>query len=88
MADRLTATQALEQIQAGSLSVEDLCRALLDRSARRSEVEAWTHLVEEEVLSEARRLDAVPKDQRGPLFGIPVAIKDLFYAKGARGAKF
>jgi Asp-tRNA(Asn)/Glu-tRNA(Gln) amidotransferase A subunit family amidase len=34
------------------------------------------------VLSQARQLDAVPQELRGPLHGVPVGVKDIFYTKG------
>lgn len=34
------------------------------------------------VLSEARRLDQIPLEQRGPLHGVPVGIKDVMDTKG------
>lgn len=36
----------------------------------------------ERALDEARRLDRLPREQRGPLHGVPLAHKDMFYRKG------
>ena len=80
--ERLTASEASQRLQAGSLTVKDLCQALLDRVEARPEVQAWIHLDKKQVMSEAKKLDSLPQEQRGPLFGVPVAIKDLFYTKG------
>jgi len=75
---RMTATEFLSS----GLKVEDYVRSLLDRiAARDSEVEAWAYLDPEYVLSQARQLDAVPLEQRGPLHGVPVGVKDIFYTK-------
>jgi Asp-tRNA(Asn)/Glu-tRNA(Gln) amidotransferase A subunit family amidase len=34
------------------------------------------------VLTQARALDQIPQDERGPLHGVAVAIKDAFTTKG------
>lgn len=36
----------------------------------------------EAVLSQARALDMVPHDQRGPLHGLPIGIKDIMDTQG------
>ncbi|KAJ7355533.1 glutamyl-tRNA amidotransferase subunit A [Mycena albidolilacea] len=75
---RRTATEFLSS----GLRVEDYVRSILDRIALRdSAVQAWAFLDPEYVLSEARRLDAIPLEQRGPLHGVPVGVKDIFYTK-------
>jgi amidase len=74
---------ATEFLSSNGLKVEDYVRSLLDRiAARDAEVEAWAYLDSEYVLSQARQLDAVPLEQRGPLHGVPVGVKDIFYTKG------
>ncbi|KAM5354302.1 hypothetical protein ACJ41O_000952 [Fusarium nematophilum] len=80
---RLTATEALSQIQADDLSVQDYARSLLGRiKARDERVKAWAYLDEKAVLERAKALDEVPKKERGPLHGLPVAVKDVIYTKG------
>ncbi|KAF8196685.1 amidase signature domain-containing protein [Mycena galopus ATCC 62051] len=67
---------------ASGLNVEEYVRSLLDRiAARDSEVQAWAYLDPEYVLSQARELDSIPLEQRGPLHGVPVGVKDIFYTK-------
>ncbi|KAM5386768.1 hypothetical protein ACJZ2D_000061 [Fusarium nematophilum] len=79
---RLTATEALSQIQADDLSVQDYARSLLGRiKARDERVKAWAYLDEKAVLERAKALDEVPKKERGPLHGLPVAVKDVIYTK-------
>lgn len=80
---RLTATEAVAEIKAGTLTVENYASALLDRIEERdSQVEAWAYLDREYVLNQARELDKVPIDQRGPLHGVAVGVKDVIYTKG------
>ncbi|OJJ08862.1 hypothetical protein ASPVEDRAFT_57829 [Aspergillus versicolor CBS 583.65] len=79
---RLTATEALQLIQSNTLTVESYARALLSRiESRDPAVKAWVHLNPDAVLQQARLLDQIPVAQRGPLHGIPVAVKDVIYTK-------
>ena len=82
--ERLAACEAADAIAAGHLTVEALARALLKRISDRPEVKAWAYLDEDLILAEAKRLDAIPMEKRNsPLFGVPVAIKDIIYTSGA-----
>ncbi|KAF5007773.1 hypothetical protein FDECE_5897 [Fusarium decemcellulare] len=79
---RLTATKALQKIRAQELTVEQYASSLLERIKQRDDdVRAWAYLDEKLVLGQARSLDMVPLDKRGPLHGLPVAIKDIIYTK-------
>ncbi len=79
----LTAAEVLGYIRTGDLTVEQYVRALLDRIAERdSQVRAWAYLDRDYVLEQARALDAVPLEQRGPLHGMPIGVKDVIYTKG------
>lgn len=78
-----TATQALLKIRADELTVEAYATSLLNHiSHRDATIKAWAYLDAEHVLQQARGLDAVPKNERGPLHGIPIGIKDIMYTKG------
>lgn len=80
---RLTATEAIKTIKAGDLTVEDYAHSLLDRIKERDDaVRAWIYLDGNQVLEQARALDRLPKEERGPLHGVAVAIKDVIYTKG------
>ncbi|KAL4915378.1 amidase signature domain-containing protein [Aspergillus aurantiobrunneus] len=79
---RLPATQALPLIQSNKLTVESYARSLLSRiSSRDATVKAWAYLDPDAILDQARRLDKIPPDQRGPLHGIPIGVKDVIYTK-------
>ncbi|MEQ6916141.1 amidase [Halomonas aquatica] len=72
-----TALDGLAAIGAGELTSEALMRECLQRVAvREPDVAAWQYLDEDRALEEARRRDA--SASRGPLHGMPVAVKDLF----------
>jgi hypothetical protein len=79
----LTATEALARLRAGTLTVEAYAAALLDRiAARDADVRAWAYLDPAAVLQQARALDKVPMEQRGPLHGLPIGVKDVIYTRG------
>jgi amidase len=72
----LTAREAARQIAERRLSAEALVTAYLDRIAAREDVVgAWQWLDRGAALAEARRRDG--EAPRGPLHGIPIAVKDL-----------
>uniref|UniRef100_A0A0D2YIN8 Amidase domain-containing protein n=1 Tax=Fusarium oxysporum (strain Fo5176) TaxID=660025 RepID=A0A0D2YIN8_FUSOF len=80
---RLTASVALGKIQADKMSVQEYAESLLERIKARDEVvKAWAYLDEKRVIQEARLLDETPKKNRGPLHGLPIAVKDVIYTKG------
>jgi amidase len=72
----LSARQAARQITERRITAEALVSAYLERiEAREAVVGAWQYLDGEGALAVARRRDAEPP--RGPLHGIPIAVKDL-----------
>jgi amidase len=72
----LTAREATRQIAERRLTAEALVAAYLDRIAAREDVVgAWQYLDREAALAEARRRDG--EAPRGPLHGVPIAVKDL-----------
>lgn len=80
---KLTASEALAQIQADELSVQEYAESLLERIKNRDEdVKAWAYLDKDHVIQQAKLLDEVPKKNRGPLHGLPIAVKDVIYTKG------
>lgn len=80
---RLTASQALKLIQNGDLTVEGWAKSLLDRIKERDHmVKAWAFLDSDSVLEQARKLDQVPPEKRGPLHGVPIGVKDVILTKG------
>jgi amidase len=72
----LTVKEAARQIAEHRLSAEALTAAYLDHiEAREAVVGAWQYLDREAALAVAGQRDAEPP--RGPLHGIPIAVKDL-----------
>ncbi|KAF2234183.1 amidase signature enzyme [Viridothelium virens] len=78
----LTATEVLSLIKKDQLTVEDYAYAVLGRvESRDSVVKAWQYFDPDVVLSQARALDRVPRDQRGPLRGVAIGVKDIMDTK-------
>src|ERR1051325_5826919 len=72
----LSVRDAAQEIAAGRLPAEALTAACLDRiAAREAVVGAWHYLDRDAALTAARQHDSEPP--RGPLHGIPIAVKDL-----------
>ncbi|XEV02025.1 hypothetical protein FSHL1_007312 [Fusarium sambucinum] len=79
---KLTASEAFAQIQADKLSVQEYAKSLLERiDERDKDIQAWAYLNEEIIMQQAKNLDEVPKKNRGPLHGLPIAVKDVIYTK-------
>ncbi|KAL2687751.1 hypothetical protein Neosp_005315 [[Neocosmospora] mangrovei] len=80
---KLTATQVLELLKNNTITVEEYARSLLDRIEENDGiVKAWAYLDPDLVLSQARALDQIPEDQRGPLHGLAIGVKDVMDTKG------
>ncbi|KAI1132003.1 amidase signature enzyme [Nemania abortiva] len=79
----LTAVQTLSLLKNDNVTVEDYARSLLDRIHERDNtVKAWAYLADRSlVLNQARALDQVPRDQRGPLHGLAIGVKDTMNTK-------
>jgi Asp-tRNA(Asn)/Glu-tRNA(Gln) amidotransferase A subunit family amidase len=72
----------LPRLHTGDLKVVDVAKSLIDRIGRRdSEVKAWVWLSPSQILQQAQQLDDIPPSQRGPLFGLPIAVKDVILTK-------
>lgn len=73
--ERMTASEASQKIEAGELTSEALVVACLRRIEERDPVVgAWEYIDPDAAIRQARARDA--EARRGPLHGIPVAIKD------------
>src|SRR5712691_6440568 len=80
----LSLVEAAAAIRAGELSPVQYVLSLFTRMSQvELRVQAWTTVDHENVLAEARKCEteAAKKLFRGPLHGVPVGIKDIFYTK-------
>ena len=85
----LTVAEAANRIRRGDLSSLDLAESLLARLGRlEPDLRAWVTIDREGVLEAARQRDRELEEAgpRGPLHGIPVGLKDIFYTAGMKTA--
>ena len=85
--EELSLLEAAAAIRDGVLSPVEYVNSLFARIDQLdSRIQAWVTVDRDEVLAEARRCEeeAQKKQFRGPLHGIPVGIKDIFYTKNLR----
>ncbi len=76
MLNALNAHALAAQTASGKVTCEAVAQHALARiAAREPAVKAWAYLDPDQVLREARALDA--RTQRGPLHGVPVGVKDI-----------
>ncbi len=73
---KLSVVEAANAIARGQITSQQLVRALIDRiEAREGVVRAWAALNADHALAQARACDE--GETRGPLRGVPVAVKDV-----------
>jgi Asp-tRNA(Asn)/Glu-tRNA(Gln) amidotransferase A subunit family amidase len=74
----LTATETIALVASDQLTVTQVALDHLARYDQRDgEIHAWAYLDRDLILAEAKRLDALPKKERGPLHGVMFGIKDM-----------
>src|SRR5690349_21956319 len=75
---QLSATEAAQLIRAGKLKSVDLVNALADRIEQNRDLNSFITFDREAALQAARAADAAAakKKFKGPLHGVPLAIKD------------
>lgn len=79
----LSATQAADLIRQRKISSAELVEALLHRiSGLDPALRAWETVDRERALEQARRADR--EAPSGPLHGVPLGIKDIYYTAGLR----
>ncbi|MGE0683613.1 MAG: amidase [Candidatus Binatia bacterium] len=83
----LTIAQAAEQIRTHQLSPLELVRSCLERIEQLdSRLQAWVTVDREGALQAAKHCEEeIERGQyRGPLHGVPIGLKDIFYTKGLK----
>ncbi|HJU23829.1 MAG TPA: amidase [Casimicrobiaceae bacterium] len=83
---KLGAAEAARAIARGELRSEALVRACLGEiESREGVVHAFRDRVAtEKAIAEARERDQAPRESRGPLHGVPVAVKEIIDVAGLR----
>ena len=83
----ITLAEASDLIARGEISSEELTQAHLDRISRlEPQLNCFITQIPEAALQRAREMDSESRNgaSRGPLHGIPIALKDLFETRGVR----
>ena len=83
----LTIREAGQLLKRRELSPVELTRAFLDRiEALDGKLQAYITVLPQRAMATARAAEAemLRGDYRGPLHGIPIALKDLYDTKGIR----
>src|SRR4051812_46321141 len=82
----LTVHEAVELLDRGELSSEELTRVYLERIERLDpQVKAYVTLTPDIAIDQARVADARRSaGERGPLLGVPMALKDVLCTEGIR----
>lgn len=79
--ERLDGCGVIERIVSGAADGEDVARACLSRIAEREPVvRCWAWLDPAAAVAQARELDK--RSDRGPLHGVPIAVKDVIHTRG------
>jgi len=79
----MTAHQVLEAIRQGKIGVVEVVQQCLERIKRwDGDLGAFLSVAEEAALKRAEQLEKLPQDERGALFGLPIAVKDNILVKG------
>lgn len=77
---QLSARDTAAQVRSGEISVSDVAEAIIARyEQRNAAVQAFAYFDAEYLREQARQLDAAAT--RGPLHGVPIAIKDVIDTK-------
>ena len=80
---KLTAAELAGAIKSGQASAVEVAQAHLDRIADVDPaVHAFLHVDADGALAAAAAVDASPVEHRGPLAGVPLALKDVLTMKG------
>ncbi|AQQ52449.1 Asp-tRNA(Asn)/Glu-tRNA(Gln) amidotransferase subunit GatA [Planococcus lenghuensis] len=78
-----TADELQRLIKAGELSFADVTQEAFDRIRELDpEVAAFLQLNEEQATARAKELEQTPASERGPLFGMPIGVKDNIVTEG------
>ena len=79
-----TISEVSQLIKKGEVSPVEIVEACLKRTEQlQDKLNAYVYLMADEARKQAKAAETeVKKNYKGPLHGIPIALKDLFYTKG------
>ena len=74
-----------DRLATGEITAEETARSLLERiEAKDGGLGAFLLPLADSALERARTLDRLPRNERGPLHGVPIAVKDIISVEGSR----
>ena len=78
-----SARELQQGLHNGEFTIADLTNEAFSRIEKLDgDVQAFLALNKEKAQTQAKELDSVPKGERGPLFGLPIGIKDNIVTEG------
>ena len=78
-----SAKELQESLHNGELTIADLTKEAFDRVEKLDgDVQAFLALNKERATAQAAEMDKVPFEERGPLFGLPIGVKDNIVTEG------
>ena len=78
-----SAKELQESLHNGELTIADLTKEAYARIEKLDgDVQAFLALNKEQALAQAEEMDQVPFEERGPLFGLPIGVKDNIVTEG------
>ncbi|QDQ00254.1 Asp-tRNA(Asn)/Glu-tRNA(Gln) amidotransferase subunit GatA [Lysinibacillus fusiformis] len=78
-----SAKELQADIKAGNLTIADLTKEAYERVTKLDgDVQAFLASNEEKATAQAAEMDKVPFEERGPLFGLPIGVKDNIVTEG------
>lgn len=78
-----SATELQALLKANEVTVKELTEQALTNIAKKDgEVQAFLTVMDESALATAEKLDGVPAEERGPLFGVSIGLKDNLVTNG------
>ncbi|OAL05050.1 amidase signature enzyme [Phaeosphaeriaceae sp. SRC1lsM3a] len=79
----LAAIEVLRLLTDDVITVEEYAHSLVKRITKRdATIKAWAHFGPEFVIQQTRNFDELQKEERGPLHGVALGIKDIINTKG------
>jgi len=74
-----------DRLATGEITAEETARSLLERiEAKDGGLGAFLLPLADSALERARTLDRLPRNERGSLHGVPIAVKDIISVEGSR----
>ena len=78
----LSLKKLLKEIKTGSITCQDAINAFTLKAIEATEItNCVTEFLYDQAIVQARSLDELPIDQRGPLHGLPFSVKEHFFIK-------